>query len=261
MNTVRQLFLIAKGVWLEAIRRRDIYVIVALGCLLIVALARIRFFGLDSLSKFYRETALTLMSMATALTVIVLAARQLPREFSARTIYPLLARPVRRATFLVGKLLGVVGAGAFCLTLFLCIYALGCLGMDVPVFPALLVQHALLQVCMLSVLASLCFLLSIVSNLDAAVTFGLLFYAASTGFSNLLQLLYHESSAFAQTVIQGLTWVLPQLMVFDLSEKNVHGEVWPPLSAGVMGQLILYALLYTGAYLLFTGVLFRRKPL
>lgn len=119
--------LVACGVWLEAIRRKEIYVIVAVSCLFILGLSQLRFFGLVDLSKFYREVALKIMGTATALTVIVLGSRQLPREFDSRTIYPLLARPIHRITYLFGKQLGVMSAGAFCLGLFLILYVLGCL--------------------------------------------------------------------------------------------------------------------------------------
>jgi ABC-type transport system involved in multi-copper enzyme maturation permease subunit len=261
MKGIHQVFLIARGVWLEALRRREIYVIVILCCLVIASLAQVRFFGLESLSKFYREIALKLMGVSTALTVIVLAARQLPREFETRTIYPLLARPIHRGTFILGKLFGVLGAGAFCLGLFLLLYVLGSLMMGAPLFPALLLQHAFLQLCMMAVLASLCFLLSILYNLDAAITFGILFYVASSVFATLGTFTYATAGAAGRFGIKIFTWLLPQFMLFDLSEKTTHGEVWPPLSSAVLAQISLYAVIFTAIYLSITLLLFRRRAL
>lgn len=261
MTSLRQILLVAKGVWLEALRRREIYVIVAVSCLFILALAQFRFFGLEALSKFYREVALKIMGGATGLTVVVLGARQLPREFESRTVYPLLARPIRRGTFLIGKQLGVAGAGVFCLGLFLILYVLGCLTIGVELYPQLLIQHAVLQVCMLLILTSLCFLLSVLVSFDAAVTMGFLYFLVSSVFANLYLVMYESAVGLSRWIIVGLTWLTPQLMLFDLSEKNVHGDVWPPLAAGVIGQLILYALIFTTAHLLGTLWIFRRKSL
>ncbi|MEX2607991.1 MAG: ABC transporter permease subunit [Kiritimatiellia bacterium] len=258
---MRQMGLVARGVWLEAIRRKEIYVIVAVSCLFILGLSQLRFFGLMDLSKFYREVALKIMGAATALTVIVLGSRQLPREFESRTIYPLLARPIHRITYLFGKQLGVMAAGAFCLMLFLGLYVAGCLLLGAPIYPVLLMQHVFLQLCMLLILTSLCFLLSVRFSLDSAITFGFLYYLASSILSNLFLMLHESAQGAARVVITAFTWLLPQLILFDLSEKNVHGDVWGPLPAVAMGQLFLYALAFTTVYLGITLALFRRKPL
>ena len=106
MNSLRPIVLIAKSVLIEAVRRKEIYVIVLAASLLIGAVMTVDFFDIQGLTKFYREIALKIMGVATALTVIVLAARQLPREFENRTIYPLMARPISRMTFISGNLAG-----------------------------------------------------------------------------------------------------------------------------------------------------------
>ena len=58
----RAVGLIARSVLIEAVRRREIYVVVLLATLLIGALMSVDFFGLDGLTKFYREIALKVMS-------------------------------------------------------------------------------------------------------------------------------------------------------------------------------------------------------
>ncbi len=83
---LRAIGLIAKSVLIEAVRRREVYAIVLVSSLLIAAVLAMDFFELEGLSRFYREVALKLMGVATALTTIVLSARQLPREFEQRTI-------------------------------------------------------------------------------------------------------------------------------------------------------------------------------
>lgn len=260
MNT-RALLCIAKGVWLEAIRRKEVYVIVGIGCLMILAFSQIRFFGLDGMNKFHRETALNLISMCTALTVIILGSRQLPREFSQRTIYPLLARPVPRLTFVLGKWLGVVGAGSFCLFLFFTIFLLACLLLGAPLYAAILFQHIWLQFCMVMVLTGLCFWLSMLCEFDAAVTFGILFYFTSTVFSNFLKVIHEASGPLGQMMATIMNVVVPQLMLFHLSQKVTHGDIWSPLSFQAMFQLTLYAGAYTLLFIGFAAFVFRRKAL
>ena len=69
MNKIWQ---VAKTVFIEAVRRKEIYVIVILASTLIGAVMTLDFFELEGLTKFYREFSLKLMSGATAITVIVL---------------------------------------------------------------------------------------------------------------------------------------------------------------------------------------------
>jgi ABC-type transport system involved in multi-copper enzyme maturation permease subunit len=174
-----QLWLLARTVLIEAVRRKEVYVVVLVSLLIIAAVMMVDFFELQGLTKFYREIALKVMSIATGLTVVVLAARQLPREFETRTIYPLLAKPVSRSRFMLGKLLGVLLAAAFCFTLFMAVFLAGSLYLHSRLHWGLLFQYVYLQMIMMLVLATLSFLLSLVLNLDAAITIGVLFYATS----------------------------------------------------------------------------------
>ncbi len=260
---MRSIWLIAKSVLIEAVRRKEIYAVVLVSLLLIGAVMTVDFFSLEGISKFYSEAALKVMSAATALTVVVLAARQLPREFEARTIYPLLAKPVGRVTFLVGKLLGVMLAAAFCFAMFMAVYVVGIWYLKVPFQWELWGQYVYLQMLMMLILASLAFWLSMVVNLDAAITLGVVFYTLSSILSNAISFLFHEGQlgALGRGFLIVLNYALPQLTLFDLSEKVVHAEAWAPLQTGVMAQLTVYggafALLYFGI-----GIFcFRRRAL
>jgi len=266
MNALRSAWLIAHSVLIEAVRRKEIYAIVLVSCLLIGAVMSLDFFGLRDLTKFYREIALKTMSIATALATVVLAARQLPREFETRTIYPLLAKPVSRMTFMLGKLLGVMLAAAFCYALFMAVYIGGTyyLGGSIPW--GIFLQYIYLQLLMILILASLCFWLSMVLNLDAALTIGVLFYLFASTFTTMTSYIYDYVSKAGQVVLVFLTYAIPQLTLFDLSEKAVHadsatGWTWDPLSIGTMAGLTAYGGFFVVLYVGFAMYCFRRRAL
>jgi ABC-type transport system involved in multi-copper enzyme maturation permease subunit len=252
---------IARSVLIEAVRRREIYAVVLAGVALIGLVMSMDFFQLDGLTKFYREIVLKVMSMATAVTVIVLASRQLPREFEARTIYPLLARPIQRSSFLVGKLLGVMLAALFCFALFMVIYVAGALYLGGVVPWGLFGQYVYLQVLMMLVLATLCFWLSMLLNLDAAITVGVLLYILASTVASMMSYLYDYMSAAGQCLLLVFNYALPQLILFDLSEKAVHGEVWTPLGASTMLALTAYGLAFSVVYFGMAALCFRRRAL
>lgn len=258
---MRQTWLVARGVLLEAVRRKEIYAVVLVSILLIGGVMMVDFFRLEGISKFYREIALKVMSAATAITTVVLAARQLPREFTNRTIYPLLAKPVSRWRFLLGKLLGVLLAAAFCLSLFMLVFVAGSFYLGASVPWGLTLQFIYLQMLMMLILASLAFWLSLLFNLDAAITTGLLFYATSAVITSATSFLYDWVSTFGKIMLSILTFVLPQLTLFDLSAKAVHSEAWSPLGATVMTQLTVYGLVFVVIYTALAYFSFRRRAL
>jgi ABC-type transport system involved in multi-copper enzyme maturation permease subunit len=259
--TLYSTWLIAKSVLIEAIRRREIYVIVLLASLLIGLIVSSNFYDLDGITKIYREVALRVMSLATALTVIVLAARQLPREFEARTIYPLLARPISRTTFMLGKLLGVFMAAAFCLGMFMTVYAVGSVHLSGIIHWPLFLQFIYLQLIMMLVLATLSFLMSLIFSLGATITLGVLFYIIGVTYSTMMLTLYDSAAAGLQFVFRILTYITPQLVLFDLTDRSVHAEIWSPLSSVAMMQLTVYSGVFCVVYFAWASVLFRRRPI
>ncbi|HAL91794.1 MAG TPA: hypothetical protein DCM68_02060 [Verrucomicrobia bacterium] len=261
MGELRSIAVIAKGVWLEAVRRKDVYVLVLLCCGLIGLTMTVDFFDIEGLTKFYREIALKLMDVSTAAAVILLACRQLPREFEQRTIYPLLARPIGRLTFLLGKMAGVCAAAAFCFGLFMAIFAAGIASLGGGIGWSLFLQHAYLQMLQMLLLTTACFALSLACSPDAALTLAFLFYFTAGLLGDLSVMLYEVAGTAGRAGLWLLTYVLPQLALFDLSEKTVHFEIWPALGPGTMAALTAYALVYSLALLGLAHALFRRRPL
>lgn len=228
---------------------------------LILAAGTLQFFNLGDTIRIYRELSLKVMNVATALTMIVLAARQLPREFQNRTVYPLLAKPVGRFTFLVGKFLGVVSAGLFCYLLFMALFLVGTIWMREPVNWGLFLQSVYLQMLGLSVVAAMAYALSLLLNLDAAITVSTLVFILASAYTSILSTLYDLVGQVGRIVLLALNFLIPHLTLFDLSAKVVHQQAWSAISAKAMVLLTGYGLAFTLAYLSLAYVLFRRKPL
>jgi len=265
-SSLRNIRLLAGTLLIEAWRRREIYAIVFITTLLLIGLRLVHFFDLEGLGKFYREISLKAMNVTTAVTVILLGARQLPREFSNRTIYPLLAKPVRRGEFLLGKFVGVLLAGAFCYALFMAIFLVASVTLKAPVNYALFAQSVYLQMLSLAVVAGMVFLFSMLFNADAAITLALILFLASQILMNLMNYLYDYVGRAAQLALLALHFVIPQLALFDASAKvvhSMHGDhvVWQALPAWVLLTLTLYGFVYVTLFLSGAYLLFRRKPL
>lgn len=268
-HTFRNISLVARTIWIEAFRRKEIYVIVLISVGLILGSRSINFFGLEGFSKFYREVALRTMNVATSLTVILLAARQLPREFENQTIYPLLAKPVGRWNFLLGKFAGVQLAGTFCYALFMAVFIAGVLVQRVEFNWLLFAQFVYLQILSFAVLASMTCMLSLLLNVDAAVTMSVIVYFCSQVFMNLMSTAYDYVGAVQRWGIVALHYLIPQITLFDASAKVIHSMtlddgstvLWPALEGWALGAMTVYAFVYTSIFLGVAYFLFRRRPL
>ncbi|MCA9429683.1 MAG: ABC transporter permease subunit [Candidatus Omnitrophica bacterium] len=275
---MRSIWLIAKSVLIEAVRRKEIYVIVLMAVGVILMTGTVKFFGYEGMNKFYRDVSLKIMNITAALTVVVLAARQLPREFEKRTIYPLLAKPVGRSTFLAGKFLGVVLAGAFCYALFVILFLGGMKFLGATLNWGLFTQTVFLQMLALCVVAAMAFMLSLLFNVDAAITVTVLVFALGGALSAAIDYIYDSmrtvipftapwidghwyATSLGDVFMRFLNLAVPQLTLFDLSGKLIHENVWGPVPTWVILQLTLYAGVYLLLFLGVSQILFSRRAL
>jgi ABC-type transport system involved in multi-copper enzyme maturation permease subunit len=106
---IGRLTAIAGSVFMDAVRRKVVYVVAFFGAVLAVAIPSLPSYGLGVVSGVYREVALALTFAASLVLVLSLAANRVPSEVERRTVYNVLAKPVDRLEYIVGTWLGVVG--------------------------------------------------------------------------------------------------------------------------------------------------------
>jgi Cu-processing system permease protein len=97
---------IARIVWLEMIRRKDLYVLLILLAALLMVLISVNVYGLGSVARYVKDIGLLLTWLCAWIFAIGSIGRQLPQEEAKGTIYSLLAKPVTRMELLLGKWLG-----------------------------------------------------------------------------------------------------------------------------------------------------------
>ena len=98
---------------LELLRRKDLSVVATLVIVfsLFAILFRIAGIENDSTATFVLNLGLDLVHYATHTLVILVACRQLPDEIEKRTVYPLLAKPVRREWVILSRVLSIAACG------------------------------------------------------------------------------------------------------------------------------------------------------
>ena len=248
---------LARGVILESLRRKDLWVVAILGFIIIVSAGALGFFGITGLEVFAKDLAFTVLGLFSTIIAVMTASRMLPDEIKNRTLYPLLARPISRFDLLLGKLLGAIAVtwAAFLLLAALTAVALAMFHVR---FEWIMAQYLVVKMLGLTVLCAVSLALSTLMTPSAAATMSFVLALGSATVVRALVLAYATSSAPMQIVFKVVNFSVPQYQLFDLGSRAANIG-WPAVPLWVVAFLFAYAVLYSAAMLLLGWAKFRRQ--
>lgn len=250
--------LIIRAVLLENMRRRDFYVVLILMGLYMVGALVARLAGVqnEATAGLLLNLGLTLASLSAHAIALLAAARQMPNEMEQRTIYPLLAKPIRREQLLLGKWAASWLSGVLTLLLLLPL-ALLPVGSAGETSTALFLETILLQIASLGALAALAILGSLIMPRALNIVIvGLLALAGGT-VVNLLRARFTGTSA--DGLVRWVTGYVPDFSRLDLVLTYTSGGV--ALSLGDLAVRVMYALVLTAFPLALAGWILDRRSL
>ncbi len=247
VNAYAAIWPIVRATVLEAARRKDIAVLAIFMVALLFVLGSARVVGLErpAAGTFLLNLSLTLIIGGAHLVTLLVAARQIPDEIEQRTLYPLLARPIRRSDVLIGKWLAAFLLG---LLLMFCLF--------VPVW--LLVPR--LEHYETGTLIQLLTLQPLALMATAAVPL-FLTLCLPRGLAMALALLIVIGADYLVRFVDGfpLIWLLPNPSRLNLVLRYTDGIA--PLAWGSWAVLACAALLWTVSLLFMAKHLFERRAL
>jgi ABC-type transport system involved in multi-copper enzyme maturation permease subunit len=254
----QSLSLVVRSIFIELLRKKDFYVLLILMGLYLLGVYIVSVVGVDSptIGTFLLNLGMSLSSICAHILVLLIASGQVPREMENRTLYPLLAKPLKRWQYLTGVWMAAAACGA--LTFFI----LGALAWGfTPKMEyyslAMLLQAIFLQVVSLGALAALTLLLSLL--VPRGVNMILVALVAVFG-SSVTSIV---SARFAETPVASLVhWVMAY--VPDFSKLNLitrYTDGIAPLGTGPFIGLLIYGGIITGLCLAVAVWRFDRQPL
>lgn len=257
---IRNIGLISKTVWLEFLRRKDFYVVVLFMGLFVIGVVVTRIIGVDSAktAEFLMSFGLSASATLAAILVATLAARQLPNEFEKRTLYPLLAKPVSRAEFLMGKIFAVVSISALTMIVLVAICWI-----STPKSPAqqplALAQMIGLQIVGLSLLGLLSMTISLFCPAVVAGLLALVLYFLGTSIVNGLNAIATKLLGESGNLLGAALSVVPDFSAFNHVDRYVSGQA--PMSAESFLAIVAYGALSFGFYAIVAAWSFERKAI
>ena len=257
-NVANNVLAIAGVVIKEMYRRKDFYVLFVLTALITLVMGSVTFFNQDNIVRYLKEICLFLIWGASLVIAITTAARQIPAEREQRTLFPLLAKPVTRSQFVLGKFFGCWFASGLSLVLFYVFFGVvaGAKEHEWPVlnyFQALVLHWFMLGiVCALTVLGSIVFAAPSSNNtITLIVSVGILLVGRHL---NKVALRLEEPG---QTLLYAVYFAIPHLELFDVRDLIVHN--WGLIRWEIWAAGLAYAAVYSAIFLALACLLFRRK--
>jgi ABC-type transport system involved in multi-copper enzyme maturation permease subunit len=265
---VRAISTVAVNVFRESVRDRVPYNLVLFAVLLIASSYLLGQLTAGQDVKIIKDLGLGATSVFGLFIAIFIGIGLVSKEVERRSIYALLAKPVSRPQFIVGKYAGLVltlavNVAVMIVALYVLLAYMS--WTESPQFkatwdapgtdPALLKAFGLILVELMLVTALALFFSTFSTPiLSAGLTFGL--YVAGHFNADLKNFDRIVDSKPAIWLARTVYHVLPDFSAFDVKTEVVHGL---PVSAAYVASTVAYGLVYIAALLLVATFIFARR--
>jgi ABC-type transport system involved in multi-copper enzyme maturation permease subunit len=268
--TGRRIGLVAWHVFKESVRDRVLYGIGGFALLLVAGAIAIGQITAGQDIKIIKDLGLATIEIAGALMTMFIGVGLVSREIERRSIFGLLAKPLPRWEFILGKYLGLV------LTIAVNLWVMGLalwsvlawmawtspenirLSWVTPAVDPRLAVVLLMITLEMALLTAVALFFSTFSS-SALVSVGLtvgVFVAGllSTDLRHFGDMVV--APPLVISLVAGVGWALPAFSEFDVKSQVVHGL---PISAGFVFHTVLYAVVYALSVLGAAVFIFARR--
>lgn len=245
---------VAANTFRETVRERVLYNLVVFAVLMTLSGILLGQLSIRQDEKILKDVGLAAMDVFGTVIALFIGVGLVSKEIERRSLYPLLAKPLSRAEFYLGKFFGlsftlfanlvVMAAGLF-LTLLATGRAvdLGLLRAVYAIFLSLLLVVALAM------------LFSTVTS-PVLATVGTLGVAITGRFSDVIRNMKDVAPGAPDWLVRVLYYALPNFRNFDFKDRVAYGDAIP---FAVLAEVTLYAALYVGLLLVAGVVTFRSR--
>jgi ABC-type transport system involved in multi-copper enzyme maturation permease subunit len=265
---VRTVSRIAVNVFRESVRDRVLYNLVLFAVLLISSSYLLGQLTAGQDVKIIKDLGLAATSVFGLFIAIFIGIGLVSKEVERRSIYALLAKPISRTQFVIGKYCGLVltlavNVAVMTAALYLVLTYMTVTesaefkaGWDAPGIDPALLKAIFLIFLQLAIVTAIAVFFSTFSTpiLSAARTFGI--YIAGHFNTDLKNFDRIVESKPAIWLAHGIYYLLPDLSAFDVKTEVVHGL---PVRAGYVLWTTGYGAAYIAALLLAATIIFSRR--
>ncbi len=249
---------IAANTLREALRERLMYNLAFFAVILILGSLTISQLTMGEQFRIIADVASSSTQLFGTLIAVFLGVALVSRELDRRTGYALLARPVSRSAFILGKYLGLLGTLALNVAIMAVVSALMLFAYGGPstfLHSGFFAAYWLILVS-LAVVGGFAVLFAALTTPTLAIIFTLAWVGAGWAFSEVRSFWLRSDEMGLKPAVRILDLLLPNMGLLDLKEALTYRD---PVSIGSLAARTAYGLAYAGTLLALAALVFRRK--
>jgi ABC-type transport system involved in multi-copper enzyme maturation permease subunit len=254
---MRAIRAIAVNTFREAIRDRILYLFIGFAIVMVISTKVFGMLTVGDEAKIVKDIGLAAMQFFSMLIAVMMSMLLISREVDNRTVFNILAKPVRRWQFVLGKYLGLVAilaANLVLITLVLVVMVLIYTGQ----FDPMLIFAAAMTMLEMSVLAAFATLFAVLTRPILGSLMTLAMFVVGHMSADLWMLTRQLPGTFTRAVIAVVYYLVPNLERFNFRSEVVHDLPIPPAA---VGWAIIYASAFVAVLLSLAALRFRTKDL
>lgn len=246
---------IAVNAFRESLRDKILYNLVLFAGLLIGLSVLLADLSITEHHKVIADMGLAAINLIGVIIAIFIGISLVNKEIERRTIYTIMARPISRSFFIMGKYLGLALTLFVNMAFMLAVFLLTLWLYHVPIHPSLFQASVLIFVEILVVTAIALFFSTFTSTtLSAIFTLGL--YVIGHLTADLRTLVSNSGSSPIASFVDLLYYLCPNLEMLNIKGQAAVGIVAAPEYV-VMASL--YGLMYAGVLLIGACLVFQQR--
>lgn len=255
MSTI---WLIARMSVLENARKQVFHVLCLLMLTVIVGATLLSIFTEGVRLKILKDLCMTGILLGGGVLAIALGASGVPNDIESRTIQPIMARPVTRTGYLLGKFFGTLATTAIGVLAMAIVFG-ALIAWYQRAFDPFLLTAILFTLLEVAIIAAVATALSTLAGpaVSAALTF-VIYLLGTVKMGYLGGLMERASEGISRAGLSLVYHALPNLECFNLKTALVHHD---PIPHSYLAQVAVYGVCYA-AFALFVGsMIFARREM
>jgi ABC-type transport system involved in multi-copper enzyme maturation permease subunit len=257
---MKNVLTVATNTFREAVRDRVLYNLVFFALLMMVAAILVGQISIDIEKSVIISLGLTSISVIGIFIAIFIGVGLVSKEMDKRTLYALLAKPLERWEFLLGKYFGLlmtltVNTAAMALGLYAALWTVKHPLERADGYVLVAVFLILLK---LSLIVALAMLFSCFTTPFLAILFTTGIYVAGVFAADLRQMKVVKLEAATVKLLHVISYALPNFENFNVMGAVAHGWAVPGM---LVWNATLYAILYGAIVLAIASAIFSQRNL
>lgn len=256
--SIGRVWVIATNVFREVIRDRILYLIGFFAIVLLAIAALLPYVAVNAQDKILLDVGLAAIGITGLVTAVFVGTGLVNKEIEKRTVFVLIAKPISRSEFIVGKHLGLTAVLAVLVAAMTLIY-LGILALNQVSYPlGSILLSVVYQLLELSLITAVAILFGVFTSSILATVLTFAVYLMGHFSRDLVEFGKLAENATVERVTEAAYLILPDLSRLTLRNEAVYGTDLLPPPIELLGHAA-YGVVYAVLLLAIATFIFARR--